>query len=104
VERSPGQVRDGLPGCAFGAFPNGWLVPRFRDSLTSPHDYHWMRKGICLKRRKAATHSLTFLMNTSPRLLKPAFVATLFKTESSMSLFSSLKLVTPATLLSGSLY
>src|SRR2546421_12644078 len=45
-----------------------------------------------------------FRTNTSPRRSKPALLANVYSTESRMSLFSNLKLVTPATLLSGSSY
>src|SRR5712692_10562804 len=45
-----------------------------------------------------------FRTKISPRRLKPAFPASVLRTESRMSLFSSLKLVTPKKLLSGSLY
>src|SRR5207248_7173461 len=45
-----------------------------------------------------------FRTNTAPRLVSSALPAKVNRTESRMSLLSNLKLVTPATLLSGSLY
>src|SRR5216684_3551046 len=52
---------------------------------------------------REATYSF-FLTKISPRAVSPALFANVFKTESTTSLFSRRKLVTPAALLSGSLY